>query len=86
MVSGTRCAHVSKWMCDVERGNDPKGADDLCLICLEALSWDLNLNAGIWASTPYLDLSLEAGIWASRLDLILKDVIGAKMLGYEPCV
>ena len=32
------------WMCDGERGSSPEGADDLCLVRFEALSWDLSLN------------------------------------------
>ena len=31
-------------MCDGEWGSGPEGADDLCLVRFEVLSWDLSLN------------------------------------------
>ena len=40
-------------MCDGERGSGPKGADDLCLVSLKVLDWNLSFNAG---------MSLEAWI------------------------
>ena len=58
MVSGTRCPCECVWICDGERGSGPEGADDLCLVILEALCWDLSLEA------RGCNLSLEAGIGA----------------------
>ena len=34
-------------MCDGERGSGPEGADDLCLVCFEALGSNLSINNGI---------------------------------------
>ena len=45
--SAVPVAPVSVWMCDGERGSGPEGADDLCLVILEALCWDLSLEAAI---------------------------------------
>ena len=45
-------------MCEGERGSGPEGADDLCLVILEALCLDLSLEA------RGCNLSLEAGIRA----------------------
>ena len=34
-------------MCEGERGSGSEGADDLCLVSLKVLDWDLSLNAGM---------------------------------------
>ena len=35
------------WVCDGDRGSDPEGADDLCLVSFEALGLNLSINTGI---------------------------------------
>ena len=45
-------------MCDGVRGSGPDGANDLCLVILEALCRDLSLEA------RGCNVSLEAGIGA----------------------
>ena len=37
------------WVCDGERGRGPEGADDLCLVCFEALGLNLSKNIRIKA-------------------------------------
>ena len=34
-------------MCEGERGSGPEGADDLCLVSLKVLDWNLSFNAGM---------------------------------------
>ena len=40
--------HVCVCECEGERGSGPKGADDLCLVSLEALSRDFSFNSWIF--------------------------------------
>ena len=37
------------WVCDGERGSGPEGADDLCLVCFEALGLNLSIDIRIKA-------------------------------------
>ena len=83
MVSGTRCPYVSACGYEVvrggERGSDPEGADDLCLVSFR----DLGIRAGIWASKlgfgpQSWDLGLKVWIWATRQEIF------ASRLGFEP--
>ena len=37
------------WVCDGERGSVPEGADDLCLVCFEALGLNLSIDIRIKA-------------------------------------
>ena len=47
------------WMCEGERGSGPKGADDLCLVSLKVLDWNLSFNAGMSLDSRPLRLGFE---------------------------